>query len=371
MEAQAGERRHQRALWYLGLVATALALFYAGAELSQSDWDAAGVLSFGQEDPERIGYALEQFDRQIPLADALGHDGKYFFIQAMDPLFLNPEEHAAYLDRPTYRAQRMLYPLVAGSFGLGDSDRVAWAMLAINVVAFVVGAVFTGRLAQTFGLSAWLGLAFALNPGVRFELDIDGAGVVAMAALMGGLLSLRSNRWRLALLAFTFAVLAREVMLIAVVGIAASRAAIAIRRRVLLIAVPGGAAAIWWAFVQLRLGDLSDSPSVEEIGLPLAGIWNAFGRWMSDPGIDMALGLVFVFLAVMMLVRAARYGTMIEMAGAGFAVLGLMLTERVWFRHFDISRALSPLLTLYLISVAISLRSESIAVPDRGRTSEK
>ena len=41
------------------------------------------------------------------------------------------------------------------------------------------------------------------------------------------------------------------------------------------------------------------------------------------------------------------------MPAAGFGLLALLLTRQVWFQHFDISRALSPLLTLFLLSLAV------------------
>ena len=54
----------------------------------------------------------------VVLIDGTGHDGQYFFLQANDPWLLNPTEGLEFLDFPTYRAQRMLYPVVAGLGGL-------------------------------------------------------------------------------------------------------------------------------------------------------------------------------------------------------------------------------------------------------------
>lgn len=351
----------------LAVVAALLGVFYATVELGQADWDPAGVIAFGEAEPERVVYAFDQFDRQIPLAPELGHDGRFFFIQAMDPLYLNPAEHGHLLDRPRYRAQRMLYPSLAALGRPFGADGVAVAMLLVNVIAYTVGSVATALLAQSFGATRWLGLVFALNPGVRWELDIDGAGVVALALVMVGLYLLRIDRWRLAVASLVLAVLAREVMLLSVLGIGVANGVGSIRQRSTLISLPIAVAGAWWLYVRQRLAGFSSGPSVEELGTPFAGFLTAFQRWLEDPGIDLLLGVTYAALAVLLLVRAIRVRSTIEMAGVGFCAVAVLLTEQVWLRHFNISRALSPVLTLYFLSVAFDLTERlSSRVPIKG-----
>jgi hypothetical protein len=348
-------RRSRRTLIIVGLIGLLMGLVYASAELAPVDWDPAGVIGVGEEDAVRIQYAESIFGREIPLTETVGHDGRFFFIQAMDPLLLDPQRNAAFLDRPTYRSQRMLYPALAGLAGPLGPDAVAWAMIAVNVAAFAVGTVGTARLAELFGLSTLWGLAFAFNPGVRFELDIAGAGVVAFAAVAWGLVYLKQGRARSAAVALALGVLAREVMIVAALGAALAKGIRTRRDRVMVVGVPAVAGAAWWGYVQVRAGDLASEAAVQEIGLPLQGFFGALRLWLEQPGIDFAMGLTYLVLAILMVVRAARRGSLLEMPAAGFGVLALLLTRQVWFRHFDISRALSPLLTLFLLSLAVSV----------------
>jgi hypothetical protein len=89
-------------------------------------------------------------------------------------------------------------------------------------VIFVgIGTAFTSLVARELGLSYLFGLAFTLNPGIIVDLNIDASGVVAMAALMAGVYFVMKERDGLAVFALTMSCLARETMLLSVLGLAA------------------------------------------------------------------------------------------------------------------------------------------------------
>lgn len=355
------ESTHVRGLWLVAVVGIAAGLFYAAAELESYDWDPVGVVSVGELDPVRVEYVESVFERDVALVGELGHDGKFFFIQAMDPLLLNPDQHARYLDRPTYRAQRMLYPTLAGMFGVFGAEAVAWAMLGINVAAFGIGTAATAELARSFGLSRWWGLAFTLNPAVRFELDIDGGGAIALAALMVSLWMLRTRRYWPAVGAMTAAALGREALLLSAAGLVFWAGFANARRRFAFVAVPASAAGLWALYVQARIGGLASGDEVQEIGPPLGGFIDALPRWLEEGGINLAVGVSYLFFSIAALSRITRRRSVLELGMIGFAVAGFLLTRQVWANHFDITRALSPLPTLLGLSLATTLFA-------RGRT---
>ena len=83
----------------------------------------------------------------------------------MDPLFLNPDDHARFLDRPTYRSQRMLYPTLAGlARPLSGPDGVAWALAGLNVLAFGVGAGANGGRCATARSARRVGAGIPAEP---------------------------------------------------------------------------------------------------------------------------------------------------------------------------------------------------------------
>jgi hypothetical protein len=99
--------------WLVGIVALGLVAGACTWVLSRVDWDATVFIGFGEDAPATRAYAEDRLGT-VYLRGDQGHDGKFFFIQANDPWVLAPENNAAVLDRPLYRSQRMLYPVLAG-----------------------------------------------------------------------------------------------------------------------------------------------------------------------------------------------------------------------------------------------------------------
>ena len=157
------------------MVAAAIGVLIVITALLRHDGDIAGLVKFGAEEPvaARTAHVEEVLGRDVATVGVLGHDGSMFFLQALDPFFLDPDEHAVHLDRPEYRAQRMLFPLLAGFGGLLPPEAVLWSMAVVNIAAISLGSLGTARIAGQLGGSLWLGLAFAVNPGIIFEFDIS------------------------------------------------------------------------------------------------------------------------------------------------------------------------------------------------------
>ena len=221
--------------------------------LAAADFEITTFLAFGEDAVEITQYAEDVLGERVQVRAAQGHDGKFFFLQAMDPLYLEPGEHSVFLDRPVYRAQRMLYPLVAGVGGLLPARAVPWSMVLVNVLAIGWGGLGTARLAARYGASPWWGLAFPLNVGMLAEFVISGAGIVAFAAAVWGVLALEEDRPGLAATWLTASVLAREAMLLFVVGAAFQRWRRTRQIPVGLVSAPVLAVLAWAGYLRLRL----------------------------------------------------------------------------------------------------------------------
>jgi hypothetical protein len=340
---------------------------FAVRSVAANGGDETVFTAFGEASTEITDHAEELLGQDVFVRVNQGHDGKFFFLQALDPLYLQPDEHAVLLDRPVYRGQRMLYPLIAGGFGLMPDHAVPWAMILTNVVAAGLGTAGAARLAVRHGRSPWWGLAFALNLGLFAEFLISGAGVLSFAAIVWAIVMLDEDRIGPAAAWLVAAVLSREVMLLAVGGVALLwwlR-----RRRVpwLLAGAPAGAVALWGLYLRVRLDEGSGVSEVQEIGWPFGGMIASVSDWMDQP-FDMSVALVLVLVSIAMIMQAIRRPSYVSWAGLGFVALGPLLTAQVWTRYFDISRALAPLLTLYVLSAFVvtdGIGTDSTAIAAR------
>lgn len=336
--------------------------------LWETDWDATVFVAFGEEAIPTREYAEARLG-EIYVRPAQGHDGKFFFVQSNDPWVLDPEQNAQVLDRPLYRSQRMLYPVLAGGAGLFGPETVVWAMLVVNLLAMGVGTWVTSQIAMDMGGSPWWGLAFALNLGFISEINIGGAGVIAAAAAFAAVLMFMRDRTTAGVGFLVLAALSREAMLLAAAGTAlwlwlANRRKVA----VLTAVVPGVVVAIWAVYLRLRIGGGTVTSQVQEIGWPFAGFVEAFESWVGDP-LNLAVGVAMMLLFVVYTKRVLSARHLVGWAFVGFVLLGILFTEQVWHSYFDITRAVGPIITSFVLLVFLGGRSENTAVADlRART---
>lgn len=338
------------ALVVVVLVGMLLPLGIALRAVQEAGWDLTILVAFGTDAAPTREYAEERLG-DVYLRAAQGHDGKFFFVQSNDPWVLDPSENAAVLERPLYRSQRMLYPVLAGGFGLLGPQAIVWAMLLVNVAAMGIGTWAVARIAMHMGGSPWWGIAFSLNLGLVGEMNISGAGVVSAAAAFAAVLMFTRNRVPSGVVLLMLAVLAREAMLIAVAGVALWLWYDRQRTTAVVTAlVPGLAVVAWAVYLRLRIATGSVAAEVQEIGWPLVGFFEAVQQWVDEP-INLAGGIAMMLLFVLFTRRVLMSRHLVGWAFLGFVALGIVFTEQVWHSYFDITRAVAPIITSFVLLV--------------------
>jgi hypothetical protein len=240
--------------WVLVLV---LALAYVGLTLVRYGGDPMMFVLVGTQ------------HSQGDAAGSPGYDGQFAYYIARDPAGGCPQ-----CDAPSYRYQRILYPLLAWVLALGRSEAVPWTLIASNVVALVGGTYFTERLLDAHRVSRWYALAYGLYGGLVTGLRLDLAEPLAYGLVQAGLWAWeqrsggaekRRCRWLplaacyLPSVLLALAVLAKETTLIAVAGLLLY---LALEQR-------------WWEVARVGL----------IVGLPFA-IWQGvLWIWLGAPGI--------------------------------------------------------------------------------------
>ena len=121
-----------------GLTALAGAVAFALAVLASHGWEPrAFILERPPEAPPEQTWAI-------------GYDGQQAYALALDP------RHAAQqLDRPAYRAMRIVYPMLARALALGQPQAIPWTLLGVNLAAAALTAALLGGMARARGVSGW------------------------------------------------------------------------------------------------------------------------------------------------------------------------------------------------------------------------
>jgi hypothetical protein len=363
--------RPDRAAVIVGFAGLVIACTIALRVLIPNGMDPTIFVAFGEDAPIQTAYGHALLG-DITVRHGFGHDGKFFFAQANDPWYLEPRENAAILDRPIYRAQRMLFPTIAGGFGFFPPEVVVWAMLITNVLGLAVGAYLAARLAIAWGTSPWLGLWVPLNIGLLFELDIGGSGIVGFACCLGALLFLfRDRAWAAAAL-FAAAALARETMLAFAIGVFVLWWLE--RRRPLwsIVIVPIAALGVWYAYLWFRLAGIPGSPP--DIGnfsaMPFVGLVDSFRFWLKDP-LDLIVSLVILGVIVAFVPIAVRSRLSIAWGALPFAGLIVMLSAFVLREPFDFARVVMPIFTAFPFAVLVPDSLRGVPWATRGSSLDR
>ncbi|MEQ8841890.1 MAG: hypothetical protein RIB98_12995 [Acidimicrobiales bacterium] len=350
----------------VALVAFALAVLVSGWILVRNDNDPAMMLAFGVEAPRLVDHAEDVLGRDIPLLSGYGHDGRFFFLQALDPWVLEPDDGpATLLGRPLYRSQRMLLPMVSSGGGLVPDTWLPWTMLLTNLVSIGVGTAATARVAARRGATPWIGLAFAANIGVVIAMGIGAGGVIAFATAMLGIDQIERRRVWPAVAWFAAAALAREAMVFFAFGVALAEWRREGRMPLRFLFVPGAVIA-WAGYLRLRLPGGSGSDEVIELGPPFRGFLDAADRWAFGGlgTLDVVLP-VLIAIAIAVVVRvAARELDPLAWGAAASAVLVVLLARPVWQNYYDISRAAAPILTAAIVVAFAPRPSDRPVVSD-------
>lgn len=356
--------------------------------LAYGAYAIARLLSLGG-DITRFTLASDKF---IPAAAAravglsvqtrgYGYDGQFYYLLALNPFAAHPALAGAHFDLPAYRAQRILYPLLAWALGLGGRPAlVPWMLVAINLAAIVAIGALGAKLAQRMGIAPLWGAALAFYPGLPLSLAGDLAEPLALSCALGGLLCARDRRWGWVALLLSLAVLTRETtaLLAAALLAAALLARLtplpALRLPTLRLipldewrgAALAGLAPLlvalgWQAALLARFGQLGlVAAGSNNLGFPLLGLFEGVVAWfVLWPPLIVALHTVYVIylLALAELTRRAllrqrranQQADWLTLAWAGYLLMTLCLSIFVWDYYWNFLRGAIELATLSLL----------------------
>jgi hypothetical protein len=192
------------------LAAMLLASLFSIALLSRHEFNAGALVVAGDQytDPARA-------PRGLPVErHSAGYDGQFYYRLALNPFTHRWSEYGIRLDVPTYRQQRILMPLIAWIFSLGNSSAIPWLFLIINIGGVALLAWCSSRLA-----APWWSAAIWLYPGWLLTLSRDCSEIVEVSLLMATALALQRRRFALATILGTLAVLAKETALLGIIGL--------------------------------------------------------------------------------------------------------------------------------------------------------
>lgn len=267
-----------------------------------------------------------------------GYDGMFYYRLALDPFTDQRTDFGITFDRPAYRQQRIVYPLLAWILSLGDARRVPWALVLVDLAGLFAVGWIGGALARAAGRHALWGLLFPAYPGFAITLARDLTEIVASAFLLAALLWLRRGHAVRAAGALSLAVLAREttILLALAAGIAALVASPRRLRSWVPLLAPGLVLVAWQLVLLARWHETAASEGATSLAPPLVGImvaaWHDPERFGPITLSVWAAIVAFVFAMAAVGIRALRAARAPHERWAFYAYLALatILEANIW-----------------------------------------
>ena len=240
---------------------------YVLLHVAQSSSNPLDFIQPGAAGPSADVIRADFPDDELPAG--LGLDGQQYYAVARDPTHIR--DNADYLDRPVYRLQRPVFPLLAWALHpMGGGTGLIIAFIVIGIAALFVGCLATGALSTALGGPPWAAALFAATPGAFWSLRVTVADALALALALSAVAFAARLHHRRALLCAVVAVLTKEVALLVIIGWYLSNRS----RRTALMVGASTTAMIGWAAV-LRIVLPPDAAGVNEFGAPFVGLVRA------------------------------------------------------------------------------------------------
>nr|CAA9250497.1 hypothetical protein AVDCRST_MAG63-1898 [uncultured Armatimonadetes bacterium] len=326
------------------IVAVAYALFI-GARLTTRGRDPSRFVRAGDYfcDPARA-------PRNLTIDEgSTGYDGQFYYRLALNPFTSRKTEFGVSLDKPSYRHQRILYPLLVWVLSAGQPLAVPAVMIAVNFLALCALGWLGGFYAAKSGHHPVWGAVFAFYPGFLITLSYDLAEIVAAACLLSAFVLLERGRGAGAAVALALAVLARETTVVAAGAMFLAWGIHRLWRRrpdgehsPLPLYVPLAAFAafgVWRIILRGIWGEFpAPSQNADNFGVPVLSFIDAFRNSTQLAMAEMMLMLLFAGAVAYALPRS-RAPLYQKLAWLFYGGLALLLSSNIWGRDAPMLRA--------------------------------
>jgi hypothetical protein len=271
-----------------------------------------------------LGAAARALDPGFHTIHPGAYDGQFYWAAAIDPV-ASGRLHRI-VDKPSYRYGHPLYGWLGWLFSAGRARAVPAALAAIGLVSLFAGAAAAAALGLRRGRNGWDGLFVALNVGLISSAAHDLAEPLAAALLLGAVLAYVREQRAAAWVGLALLPLAKEPLLLMLVGVVVWELTQRRRRVAALFATAAIPAFLWWTYARIHLGAWFTSGD-SALAAPLAGWRHALAGEHPGAARGAAVAILVALLVVFALaaLRALRKRGPVELAYLGLAAIAVCL----------------------------------------------
>lgn len=283
-----------------------------------------------------------------------GYDGEFYYRLALNPFTSKISDYGIILDVPSYRHQRIMYPILVWIFSLGKSELIPFMLFFINFIAILVLTLLGSYLAKLLNLNPIWGITFALFPGFIYSFSSDLAEIVQALFLLSGIILLKKSKYFYGATFFSLATLTRESSLIIPISLFIFSA----KRKYMLIPITVFAT---FQFILLSVwGEFPFSSKASAFTLPFFGLVSFLTNILSGPNFPriffLQIGFLFTLaLSVLIALKSAKIEKYIKLSFLLYTALALCFSTLIWVEDKAFLRSLNE---FYFLGIIILLSSK-------------
>jgi len=201
-----------------------------------------------------------------------GYDGQFVYYIARDGAAAIP-----FIDGPSLRYQRILFPLLGRAVSLGNAEVTPWALVILNVVILSIGAGLLAYLLGDFGAWPYFALVYSFWLGNIFAIRFDLTEPMCFALALGAIIAYRQERYRWTIFLLMLSTLTKELGLVIAAGLALHAAFERGKWRwsSLIFGGPLLLFLTWWGIMRLWFGRLPlGYPAAKLHRIPFQGLFS-------------------------------------------------------------------------------------------------
>jgi len=290
-----------------------------------------------------------------------GYDGQFYYRLALDPFSSRDPHHGIELDAPSYRAQRILYPLAVWLLSFGGRTGLvpAW-MVLVNYFGVCAIAWLAALYFRSIGRAALWALGVALYGGLVLALYRDLTEIMAVMLMLAAIVLLQRKRRLTAAILLGLSVLTRETVLLFAAACAGVILWEATKRRRLtvhpvVVLIPIATFAGWRTIVWLLWGPVGRVNLSGAFRIPLSPLFGCLWRrmlvfdgsqtlWFLEAG-----ALVAVAAAALWCLRGSKAGHAEKTGLILYVLLIFSLPRDIWAEGWSFLRISAELHTLAIM----------------------
>lgn len=311
-------------------------------------------------------------------APNVGYDGQFYLYISQDPLILkSPKEKYKYIDSPSYRYQRIFYPLLAYLFSAGNRENLVWSFILINLLSILMGTLVVALMCKERGYSVSYSYFYAFIVGHLISTMRNlNEPVGSFFCILAFYFYFKKSFGKTSL-AFSFSVMTKETFILMPIGLfleniiknilfnkygefAGNNGFKKLIKSNLYLAFPLVPLLLWQFYVFSRFGKFAYQESMGNIGLPFREIFKKLilldGRIFSPNKETFEIMIFLTILMVFISLAIALFKKKVPIPGVISIYLIFVSTygKAIWIDFWSFGRVTIELFIIAMISLIFS-----------------